>query len=131
MTESNVHLAVPVVGAAATSRDLHAEIMNLPCQDSPERLNRLSRIAYRIGHRDARHAAAELVDAALTDAYAQGRADEAAEADSIRALASKQAEDDGLWFVALRASEAYLQSALRDLHAAIEGCAKPSGKDGA
>lgn len=36
-------------------------------------------------------------------------------------LASVQAEDDGLWFIAESASEAYLQQELRKLHAAIEG----------
>jgi hypothetical protein len=35
-------------------------------------------------------------------------------------LVAKQAEDDGLWFIAEHASEAYLQEALRKLHAAIE-----------
>lgn len=35
-------------------------------------------------------------------------------------LVDIQAEDEGLWFVAETASEAYLQKALRDLHAAIE-----------
>jgi len=38
----------------------------------------------------------------------------------VRALVNKQAEDEGLWFVAKYASEAYLQAALRELHAAIE-----------
>lgn len=32
----------------------------------------------------------------------------------------EQAEDEGLWFVAERITEAYLQAALRRLHAAIE-----------
>ena len=31
-----------------------------------------------------------------------------------------QAEDDGLWFVAETAPEAYLQKRLRELHAVIE-----------
>lgn len=35
-------------------------------------------------------------------------------------LAAKQAEDDGLWFRAQTAPEAYLQAALRDLAAAVE-----------
>lgn len=38
-----------------------------------------------------------------------------------KALAKAQAEDEGLWFVARTASEAYLQQELRKLHAAIEG----------
>ena len=42
--------------------DLHAKIMNLECNE-PD-LNRTSVApAYRLGHRDARHAAAELVAA--------------------------------------------------------------------
>ena len=36
-------------------------------------------------------------------------------------LVSAQAEDDGLWFEAVTASEAYLQQELRRLHAVIEG----------
>ncbi len=38
----------------------------------------------------------------------------------LRALVNEQAEDEGLWFVAQTASEAYLQQELRRLHAAIE-----------
>lgn len=41
-------------------------------------------------------------------------------ASRLRALVDAQAEDDGLWFAARRAPEAYLQQALRDLHAAVE-----------
>lgn len=37
-----------------------------------------------------------------------------------QALVAKQAEDAGLWFNAKTAPEAYLQSALRELHAAVE-----------
>lgn len=36
-------------------------------------------------------------------------------------LAQRQATDEGLWFAATTASEAYLQQELRRLHAAIEG----------
>ena len=38
------------------SHNLHAQIMNLPCEGTHE--------SYKIGHRDARHAAAELANAA-------------------------------------------------------------------
>lgn len=38
----------------------------------------------------------------------------------IRALVDKQAEDEGLWFEAETAPEAYLQQELRKLHALIE-----------
>lgn len=37
------------------------------------------------------------------------------------AIVAEQADDDGLWFVAETCAEAYLQKALRELHAAIEG----------
>jgi hypothetical protein len=39
----------------------------------------------------------------------------------IRAMVNKQAEDEGLWFVAQTAPEAYLQQELRALHVTIEG----------
>jgi hypothetical protein len=38
----------------------------------------------------------------------------------IRKMVNRQAEDEGLWFDAKYASEAYLQKALRKLHAVIE-----------
>ena len=38
-----------------------------------------------------------------------------------RELVNEQANDDGLWFVAETAAEAYLQQELRRLHAAVEG----------
>jgi hypothetical protein len=39
---------------------------------------------------------------------------------AVRAMVDAQAEDDGLWFIAETAAEAYLQQELRKLHAAIE-----------
>jgi hypothetical protein len=39
---------------------------------------------------------------------------------AVKAVVDAQAEDDGLWFEAQTAPEAYLQAALRRLHAAIE-----------
>ena len=39
---------------------------------------------------------------------------------ALRALVEQQANDDGLWFLAATAPEAYLQQELRRLHAAIE-----------
>ena len=44
----------------------------------------------------------------------------------LREIVNRQAEDEGLWFVALTAPEAYLQQELRRLHAAIEEIASPS-----
>lgn len=38
----------------------------------------------------------------------------------LRQLVAQQAEDDGLWFRAATAPEAYLQQELRRLHAVIE-----------
>lgn len=43
-----------------------------------------------------------------------------------RRLVNEQAEDEGLWFVAESVTEAYLQNALRKLHAAVESDATPS-----
>lgn len=40
---------------------------------------------------------------------------------AIKKLVAEQAEDDGLWFRAETAAEAYLQQELRKLHEAIEG----------
>ena len=39
----------------------------------------------------------------------------------LRNMVDRQAEDDGLWFTAQTAPEAYLQQELRKLHAEIEG----------
>jgi hypothetical protein len=39
---------------------------------------------------------------------------------TLRNIVSAQAEDEGLWFQAATAPEAYLQQELRKLHAAIE-----------
>ena len=44
----------------------------------------------------------------------------------VRKLVDEQAEDEGLWFIAATAPEAYLQQELRRLHAAIEGDPCPS-----
>lgn len=38
----------------------------------------------------------------------------------IQDLVDKQAEDEGLWFIAETAAEAYLQEQLRALHTEIE-----------
>ena len=40
---------------------------------------------------------------------------------NLRTVVDNQAKDEGLWFVASTAPEAYLQQGLRRLHAAIEG----------
>ena len=40
------------------------------------------------------------------------------------AVVNEQAEDEGLWFQPVYASEAYLQAALRRLHAAVEGASR-------
>lgn len=40
--------------------------------------------------------------------------------ESLQALVDEQAEDAGLWFFAVTASETYLQHGLRKLHAAVE-----------
>lgn len=53
-----------VAGVGTSSYDataLHAAIMNLPCDPEIEHLSDYKRELYKTGHRDARHAAAELV----------------------------------------------------------------------
>lgn len=44
----------------------------------------------------------------------------AAKLEKLKALVAKQADDEGLWFVAETAPEAYLQQELRKLHEIIE-----------
>jgi hypothetical protein len=48
----------------------------------------------------------------------------------LRHLVDEQAEDEGLWFIARTAPEAYLQQELRRLHAAIEAALPVSPTDG-
>jgi hypothetical protein len=55
--------AAPAVGQLG----LHAAIMNLPC-NVPDTMNGSQAYDYKRGHRDARHAAAELVVTARPDA---------------------------------------------------------------
>ena len=46
-----------------------------------------------------------------------------------REVVDRQAEDEGLWFVAETAAEAYLQQELRRLHSTVEGnAARAEGK---
>ena len=56
--------------------------------------------------------------------YHESQADNArlrARLATIQKMVNEQAEDQGLWFLSLRAPEAYLQQELRRLHAVIEG----------
>lgn len=66
--------------------------------------------------------------------YAHAFAEWVAERDRLREAATRiqqivdtQALDEGLWFIAETAAEAYLQQELRRLHATIEG-KQPEGK---
>jgi len=52
--------------------------------------------------------------------------DDSKPADSPFAIVQQQAEDPGLWFNARTAPEAYLQQALRRLHAAVESSSPPA-----
>lgn len=47
-----------------------------------------------------------------------------AEIREIREMVDRQAEDEGLWFIRVTASEAYLQQELRSLHDRIERLAR-------
>ena len=44
-----------------------------------------------------------------------------AQPNTAQQVVDEQAEDEGLWFRAQTAAEAYLQQELRRLHAAVEG----------
>ena len=75
---------------------------------------------------ELRKAALVVVNMWGTPASEPGNLSDAIE-DLRAALASRaltlvhaQAEDEGLWFEATTATEAYLQAALRELHAAVE-----------
>lgn len=46
--------------SAGQQRDLHAEIMNIPCTRPADITAETPEMAYSMGHRDARHRAAEL-----------------------------------------------------------------------
>ncbi len=48
--------------------------------------------------------------------------------DELIAIVNEQAEDEGLWFIDALCSEAYLQAALRRLHAAVEEQARKTEK---
>ena len=62
-----------------------------------------------------------LVDAALEiERLSALQAAQPNELSELLELVNEQAEDDGLWFIAETAPEAYLQHELRRLHAKIE-----------
>lgn len=67
---------------APMAQDLPAQIMNLRCE-GPEGMPILRVLAYKTGHRDARHAAAELAAAALAQRDARIRELEAALRDTL------------------------------------------------
>jgi len=48
------------------------------------------------------------------------REDKLDELNDLKELVNTQAEDEGLWFITITVSEAYLQQALRELHTKIE-----------
>jgi len=60
----------------------------------------------------------------ITRSYEDGKVPDTpnpwAELAKLRQMVAQQAEDEGLWFNAATAPEAYLQQELRKLHAAIE-----------
>lgn len=85
-----------------------------------------ARIADLTANRDMHAADAEqwAIDASKAEAERDRLSAAVAQAEAARGeaqrLVAKQAEDAGLWFIAERATEAYLQRALRRLHAIIE-----------
>jgi hypothetical protein len=63
------------------------------------------------------------LEAATLDVERAARAPEGA----LQALVNEQAEDEGLWFIAQTAPEAYLQQELRRLHAVVEAARAEPG----
>jgi hypothetical protein len=62
----------------------------------------------------------ERYPSAVANSYLDSIAEKLLKLSTLRNLVSAQAEDEGLWFQAATAPEAYLQQELRKLHAAIE-----------
>ena len=69
--------------------------------------------------RDAALSAAK-AEAEVADIWREKAKRAEAELAKLRQLVAQQAEDEGLWFNAATAPEAYLQQELRRLHAVIE-----------
>ena len=87
--------------------DLHAKIMNLECNE-PD-LNRTSVApAYRLGHRDARHAAAEL--AATTDDRISALEAALAKADELAEDVLSEFQSIGCSAYLLNSATAYRQA---------------------
>lgn len=68
---SNIYRAMLTAAPqpAGTQSDLHAAILNLPCNPTQPKLRQADNyeVGYKFGHRDARHAAAELVAGTQSD----------------------------------------------------------------
>jgi hypothetical protein len=64
-------------------------------------------------------AATQAIGSAIVDAV-NDRSQTPDPPPDLQAIVQAQAEDPALWFVAGTATEAYLQAALRELHAAVE-----------
>jgi hypothetical protein len=75
---------------------------------------------------EAQRLAAEKVQAANREWQRLRAVDAGAKA--ARTLVNEQAEDEGLWFQARTAPEAYLQQELRRLHTAVEAICPGEGE---
>jgi len=94
-------------------------VANLAARADAEELKRVCEVWVKARGRDAADATA--IEQQMQKFAAIDIADKAEEQLSrLRALVDKQAEDEGLWFAAQTAPEAYLQAQLRLLHAVIE-----------
>ncbi len=69
------------------------------------------------------------IAAALKATAEKARLEERAAARLVMEIVNTQAEDEGLWFIAQFASEAYLQQELRRLHSAVELLEKGTRKE--
>lgn len=75
--------------------DLHAAIMNIPCE--PDTSDRAEQLAFKRGHKQARHAAAELVSAHEAEIGLDGN-EEAVDA-AVAAIQFALDDEQGMLFL--------------------------------
>lgn len=99
----------------------YVDALRLQIEDRSKVYNELAdeRDALRAELEDAKLAARYETDVARQAVSAMNMA--RADLTAIRAVVDEQAKDDGLWFDAVTAPEAFLQQELRRLHAAVDG----------
>lgn len=96
-------------GCSLISTNLHVQDGGFSANKEPQQCPNDCGPMWRVTERQAGNDLVDRLDKAVSSLAAG------------RQLVAKQAEDDGLWFQAKTAPEAYLQQELRRLHSAIEG----------